>query len=67
MTGRVIGSEVIRYERDADYSVVHKSVNTAGKVTAKTLMDPLTNDRVSGMLAREWPETERRVDLFLRS
>ena len=37
MTGRVIGSEVIGYERAADYSVMHKNVNTAGKVTAKTL------------------------------
>ena len=34
MTGRVIGSEVIGYERAADYSVTHKSVNTEGKVTA---------------------------------
>ena len=67
MTGRVIGSQVMRYERVANYSVMHKSVNTAGKVTAKTLLHSPTNDRASGMLAREWPETECRVDLFLRS
>ena len=37
MTGRVIGPLVLGYERAADNSVMHKSVNTAGKVTAKTL------------------------------
>jgi len=35
MTGRVIGSEVTRDQRDAGYSVMHKSINTAGKVTAR--------------------------------
>jgi hypothetical protein len=67
MTGRVIGSEVIGYERAADYSVMHKSVNTAGKVTAKTLPRAYANDRGPGMLAREWSETGCRADLFLRS
>jgi hypothetical protein len=38
MTGRVIGSEVMHYERDVDYSVMHKSVSAAGKVTAQALL-----------------------------
>ena len=67
MTGRVIGSEVIGYERAADYSVTHTNVNAAGKVTAKTLSPAYASDRAPGMLAREWRETECRVDLFLRS
>ena len=37
MTGRVIASELLRYETATDYSVTHKNVNTVGKVTAKTL------------------------------
>jgi len=67
MTGRVIGSEVIGYERATDYSVMHKNVNTAGKVMPKTLSPAYASDRAPGMPAPEWRETECRVDLFLRS
>ena len=49
MTGRVIGSEVVRYEMATDYSVMHRNANKAGKVTAKTLSHALTAGRVSGM------------------
>jgi hypothetical protein len=49
MTGRVIGSEAVRYEMSTDYSVMHRNANAAGKVTAKTLPHALTADRASGM------------------
>ena len=49
MTGRVIGSEAVRYEMSTDYSVMHRNANAAGKVTAKTLPHALTAARASGM------------------
>jgi hypothetical protein len=49
MTGRVIGSEAVRYEMSTDYSVMHRNANAAGKVTAKTLPYALTAARASGM------------------
>jgi hypothetical protein len=67
MMGRVIGFEVVRYERATDYSVMHRSANAAAKVTAKAIPHALTADRAPGMRGREWPETECHVAWFLRS
>jgi hypothetical protein len=55
MMGRVIGFEVVRYERATDYSVMHRSANAAAKVTAKAIPQALTADRAPGMRGREWP------------
>lgn len=58
MTGRVIGSEVLGYERAADYSVMHKSVNTAGKVTAKTLPRLMLTTAPVGCLRQNGPKRD---------
>ena len=61
MTGRVIGSEVIGYERAADYSVRHKSVKTAGKVTAKAVLRLMLTTACLGRLRED--DLKRNVAL----